>query len=135
VLEEECAWLAANDVFPRALLDRSREVATEAIRDVKPVFIHGDLQVAHVLLDAGRLTGVLDWSEGGQGDPAYDLATLTLGHPEHLAHVLEGYGGDVDPAVIRGWRAMRSLTAIRWLLEHGYDPAAPGCEIDVLKRL
>ena len=135
VLDDECAWLAANDVLPRELLDRSREVAAEAVREVEPVFVHGDLQVAHVLLDDGRVTGVLDWSEGGRGDPAYDLAILTLGHPEHLADVLEGYGGTVDAAVIRGWWAMRSLTAIRWLLEHGYDPAAPGCEIDVLKRL
>lgn len=135
VLEDECAWLAANDVLPRALLDRSRTRAEEAVREVTPVFIHGDLQVAHVLLEDGRVTGVLDWSEGGQGDPAYDLATLTLGHPEHLGDVLAGYGGDIDAAVIRGWWAMRSLTAIRWLIEHGYDPAAPGCEVDVLKRL
>jgi hypothetical protein len=28
---------------------------------------------------------------------------------------------------------MRSLRAIRWLIEHGYDPASPGCEVDVLK--
>jgi len=35
--------------------------------------------------------------------------------------------------VIRGWWSLRSLTAIRWLAEHGFDPAAPGCEVDVLK--
>jgi hypothetical protein len=23
--------------------------------------------------------------------------------------------------------------AIRWLSDHGFDPAAPGCEIDVLR--
>jgi len=28
---------------------------------------------------------------------------------------------------------MRSLLAIRWLVEHGFDPSAPGCEVDVLK--
>ena len=31
-----------------------------------------------------RVTGVIDWSEAGQGDALYDLATLTLGHEEHL---------------------------------------------------
>jgi hypothetical protein len=35
--------------------------------------------------------------------------------------------------VVRAWWSLRSLTAIRWLVEHGFDPAAPGCEIDVLK--
>jgi hypothetical protein len=63
----------------------------------------------------------------------YDLASLTLGHPEHLDDVLSGYGATVDLEVIRGWWSLRSLTAIRWLVEHGFDPSAPGCEIDVLK--
>jgi len=22
---------------------------------------------------------------------------------------------------------------VRWLVEHGFDPSAPGCEIDVLR--
>jgi aminoglycoside phosphotransferase (APT) family kinase protein len=44
------------------------------------VFIHGDLQVVHVLDDGGEASGVGDWSEGGKGDAMYDLATLTLAH-------------------------------------------------------
>ena len=77
--------------------------------------------------------GVLDWSEAGRGDPAYDLAVLTMGHREHLDDVLDGYGGDVDLDVVRGWWSLRSLTAIRWLGDHGFDPFAPGCEVDVLR--
>jgi hypothetical protein len=38
---------------------------------------------------------VIDWSEGGQGDALYDLASLTLGHKEHLGDVVAGYGTDV----------------------------------------
>jgi len=95
--------------------------------------MHGDLQVAHVFVDDDHVTGVLDWSEAGRGDAMYDLASLTLGHPEHLDDVLAGYGATVDLEVIRGWWSLRSLTAIRWLVEHGFDPSAPGCEIDVLK--
>jgi hypothetical protein len=38
---------------------------------------------------------------------------------------------DVDHDVIRAWWSLRSLTAIRWLVEHGFDPSSPGCEIDV----
>jgi aminoglycoside phosphotransferase (APT) family kinase protein len=98
------------------------------------VFMHGDLQVAHVFFEDDEVTGVLDWSEAGQGDALYDLASLTLGHPEHLDDVLAGYGTDVDLDAIRGWWSLRSLTAVRWLVEHGFDPSLPGCEIDVLKR-
>ena len=132
-LDRECAWLLANDVLPTDLVSRNREAAETALRPWTPVFMHGDLQVAHVFVDGDEVTGVLDWSEAGRGDALYDLATLTLGHPEHLGDVVAGYGADVDLDVIRGWWSLRSLTAIRWLVEHGFDPSAPGCEIDVLR--
>ena len=132
-LDAECAWLLANDVLPNDLVTRDRQIAEAALRRWKPVFIHGDLHIAHVLVDGDRITGVVDWSEASQGDATFDLASLTLGHPEHLSDVIAGYGADVDHDVIRAWWSLRSLTAIRWLVEHGFDPSAPGCEIDVLK--
>jgi aminoglycoside phosphotransferase (APT) family kinase protein len=133
MLEEECAWLLANDVLPGDLVTRNRRLAEGALRPSTPVFMHGDLQVAHVFVEDDEVTGVLDWSEAGQGDALYDLASLTLGHPEHLEDVVAGYGVEVDLDVIRGWWSLRSLTAIRWLVEHGFDPLAPGCEVDVLR--
>ncbi len=54
------------------------------------MFTHGDLQVAHVFVDGDEITGVVDWSEAGQGDALYDLASLTLGHQEHLGDVVAG---------------------------------------------
>jgi aminoglycoside phosphotransferase (APT) family kinase protein len=132
-LDAECAWLLANEVLPADLITRNRQVAEAALRPWTPAFMHGDLQIAHVFVDGDEITGVLDWSEAGQGDAMYDLASLTLGHPDHLGDVIDGYGGDVDHDVIRAWWSLRSLTAIRWLVGHGFDPAAPGCEIDVLR--
>ena len=131
-LEADCAWLIAHEVVPAAVVTRNREVAEAAFRLYTPVFTHGDLQLTHVFVDGDEVTGVLDWSEAGLGDPLFDLAILTLGHEERLEQVLAGYGMDVDLGVIRGWWSLRSLTAIRWLLEHGFDPAAPGAEVDVL---
>ncbi len=131
-LDEECAWLLANDVLPADLVTRNRQVAGAALRPWTPVFMHGDLQVAHVFVDGDRVTGVLDWSEAGQGDPMYDVASLTLVHPAHLGEFQDGYG-DLDLDVVRGWWSLRSLTAIRWLVEHGFDPMTPGGEVDVLK--
>ena len=132
-LDSECTWLLANDVLPADLVRRNREVAEAALRPWKPVFMHGDLQIAHVFVDGDAITGVVDWSEAGQGDAMHDLASLTLGHPERLSDVIVGYGADVDHDAIRAWWSLRSLTAIRWLVEHGFDPSLPGCEIDVLR--
>jgi aminoglycoside phosphotransferase (APT) family kinase protein len=132
-LDSECEWLLANHVLPDDLVARNHRVAQAALRPWTPVFMHGDLQVAHVFVDGDEVTGILDWSEAGQGDGMYDLASLTLGHPGHLDDVVAGYGGDVDLDAVRGWWSLRSLTAIRWLVEHGFDPATPGCEIDVLR--
>lgn len=132
-LEAECDWLAANDVLPIDLVTRNRRIAETALRAWTPVFTHGDLQVDHVFIDAAKITGVVDWSEAGQGDALYDLAMLTLGHEERLRDVVAGYGTDVDLDVIRAWWSWRSLIAIRWLVEHGFDPFSPGCEVDVLR--
>ncbi|KRC87262.1 aminoglycoside phosphotransferase [Terrabacter sp. Root85] len=133
-LDAECTWLLTNDVLPAELVTRNRELAESALRPWTPVFMHGDLQVAHVFVEGDEITGILDWSEAGRGSAMYDLSSLTLGHPEHVADVVDGYGADaVDLDVVRAWWSLRSLTAIRWLVEHGFDPAAPGCEIDVLK--
>jgi aminoglycoside phosphotransferase len=132
-LDEECAWLVTSGTLPADLVTRNRQVAEAAFRPWTPAFTHGDLQVDHVFVDGDKITGVLDWSEAGQGDGLYDLATLTLGHEEHLGDVVAGYGTDVDLDVIRGLWSLRCLSNIRWLTEHGFDPFLPGCEVDVLR--
>ena len=132
-LDGECEWLLANGVLPADMVTRNRQIAEAALRPWTPVFTHGDLHVAHVFADGDEITGVIDWTEAAPGDAHFDLASLTLGHREHLGDVVAGYGGDVDLDVIRAWWSLRSLRAARWLIEHGFDPASPGCEFDVLR--
>ncbi|MFE3229058.1 phosphotransferase [Nocardia sp. NPDC059228] len=132
-LDAECAWLVTNNVLPADIIARNRRTAEVALRPWTPVFTHGDLQLAHVFVDGDAITGVIDWSEAAQGDAMYDLATLTLGHPERLRDVASGYGTGVDLEVIRAWWSLRSLRGVRWLIDHGFDPTSPGCEIDVLR--
>ncbi|MEU7074096.1 aminoglycoside phosphotransferase family protein [Streptomyces narbonensis] len=132
-LDTECEQLATTDLLPADLITHHRRVAQAALRPWTPAFTHGDLQIAHVFVDGDQVTGIIDWSEAGQGDPLYDLATFTLGHEEHLDDVLAGYDTDIDLDVIHAWWSLRSLLAIRWLIEHGFDPFAPGCEADLLK--
>jgi aminoglycoside phosphotransferase (APT) family kinase protein len=132
-LDGECEWLVANAVLPAAVVERNRRLAETALRPWTPVFIHGDLQVDHVFVSGDTVTGVIDWSEGGQGDALFDLATLTLGHPEHLGDVITGYGSDVDLDLIRAWWALRCLGNVRWLVEHGYGPPDTYPEVAVLR--
>ena len=115
-LAGECEWLVANDVLPADVVRRNRRLAETALRAWTPVFIHGDLQVDHVFVAGDAVTGVIDWSEAAQGDALFDLATLTLGHAEHLGDVIAGYGTDVDRELIGAW----------WtLLRHRNDHHAP----------
>ena len=133
-LDRECEWLIANDVLPVDVISRNRQLAETALRPWTPVFIHGDLQVDHVFVVGDEISGVIDWSEASQGDAIFDLATLTLGHPEHLSDVVAGYGKDIDRDLIRAWWALRCLSNIRWLNEHGYGDFEEFPEVAVLRR-
>ncbi len=133
-LARGCEWLVANDVLPADLVTRNRRLAETALRPWTPVFIHGDLQVDHVFVVGDEVTGIIDWSEGAQGDALFDLATLTLGHPEHLDDVIAGYGTDVDRDLIRAWWSLRCLSNVRWLFEHGFGPPEHYPEVAVLRR-
>jgi aminoglycoside phosphotransferase (APT) family kinase protein len=132
-LSSECEWLVANDVLPAAVITRNRRLAEFALRAWTPVFIHGDLQVDHVFVAGDDVTGILDWSEASRGDALFDLATLTLGHPEHLGDVVAGYNADVDRDLIRAWWSLRCLSNIRWLVEHGFGPLDNMPEVAVLR--
>lgn len=132
-LEEECEWIVANDVLPANVVARNRRIAEIALRPWTPVFTHGDLQVAHIFVDGDEVTGVVDWSDSCQGDALFDLAILTLGHEEHLGDVVAGYGADVDLDVIQAWWSLRSLLAIRWLVEHGFGLPEKMPEVAVLR--
>lgn len=132
-LAQECIWLVANDVLPSQVVTRNRQLAEAAIRSWEPVFIHGDLHSEHVFVDGDKVTGIIDWSEAGQGDALYDLATLTLAHEEHLDDVIAGYGVEVDRDLIRAWWSWRSLVVVRWLFENGYGSPSQFPEVAVLR--
>ncbi|MFN8446496.1 MAG: phosphotransferase [Caldilineaceae bacterium] len=68
---------------------------------IAEVLIHGDYTIDNVLVDAGKLTGVIDWGRGDIGDPRYDLTLATrLQEPESaflndadFTAFYTGYGG------------------------------------------
>jgi aminoglycoside phosphotransferase (APT) family kinase protein len=65
-----------------------------------PTLVHADLGPEHILVDGGRITGVIDWTDARIGDAAIDLAWPLYGAPANFAAaVAEGYG--VDDALAR----------------------------------
>lgn len=111
-LDCEGAWLARRGVAPTGMIACNKRIAEIVLRSWAPVFIHGDLQASHVFIAGDEVTGVIDGPEAAQGDPLYDLATLTLGRPEHPDNVVEGYGADVDIDVIRAGWSLRSSRGV-----------------------
>jgi Ser/Thr protein kinase RdoA (MazF antagonist) len=93
------------------------------------VTLHGDCVPIHVRLnDADEVVGLLDLGDACRGDPAWDLAVLTMRSPERLSAVLDGYGADrpLRAWVDRSWpvyRALRLVAEVGWLAEHDFDPA------------
>jgi aminoglycoside phosphotransferase (APT) family kinase protein len=133
-LDDGCEWLAANEVLPADVITRHRRVAKTVLRPWTPVFTHGDLQVDHVFIDGDEVTGIIDWSGAARGDAMFDLAILTIGHPERLDDVVAGYGRDVELDMISAWWSFRCLEAVRWLAEHGFGPPEDMPEVALLSR-
>jgi len=73
------AQIRAAIVSLRAAIDVGAVTAAweSALRspewDHPPVWIHGDLDSRNLLVEAGRLTAVIDWGGLGVGDPACDV--------------------------------------------------------------
>lgn len=122
-LDADRDWLLEQALVDAHVVEAVHAIAADVLTDrmVTPVLTHRDLQAAHVFVDDGQVTGIIDWGDVGVGDGLYDVATLTGRHPDRLGDVLGGYG-DVERAVVRAWWAERFLGEPRWLVEHGFDP-------------
>jgi aminoglycoside 2''-phosphotransferase len=99
--------LVQTDVFPQVSepLRKSMCNLWEGFLDTgenlefKPVLIHGDLGVEHILVDpdSDRLMGVIDWGDARVGDPALDFTGLLAScSAEFVSQVLEFYAIPLD---------------------------------------
>jgi aminoglycoside phosphotransferase (APT) family kinase protein len=79
-----------------------------------PVWVHGDLLSGNLLLQAGRLTGVIDWGGAGVGDPACDLIVAWGVLPRETRNVFRAAVGvdDATWARGRGWALSVGLIAL-----------------------
>jgi aminoglycoside phosphotransferase (APT) family kinase protein len=90
------------------------------------VWIHGDLQPANLLVEHGRLSGVIDFDHLGVGDPAVDLICAWMLLPESVRPLLRAATG-VDNAT---WARGRA-----WALHVGLLMASRSANHPVLARL
>ncbi|NUP51860.1 MAG: phosphotransferase [Catenulispora sp.] len=92
-----------------------------------PVWVHGDLHPANVVVAEGTLAGVVDFEAVCAGDPAWDLAAAWVLLPSGAAsRFFDGYGR-VDEATFtraRGLAVMKSLFLM--LMGQNGDRGLPG---------
>lgn len=123
--------IAADGLALGVIDDQIAEAIKRVVRDrhdlvepAAPTFVHGDASTEHFLCGVLGVNGVIDFGDAGIGDPAYDLAVLTLWHDEKLNDVL----GDRDFGLwrdrIAAHRPVRLLAGANWLERHGYSPVA-----------
>jgi aminoglycoside phosphotransferase (APT) family kinase protein len=99
-------------------VDEVRAVWEDAVAapawDGTPLWLHGDLHPANVVVADGTLAGVIDLEEVCAGDPATDLAAVWILLPDGAAdRFFERY--PVDEATVRrarGWAVQRALFLI-----------------------
>jgi aminoglycoside phosphotransferase (APT) family kinase protein len=96
-----------------------------------PVWVHGDLLSGNLILQDGRLTGVIDWSGAGVGDPACDfLAAWGLIPREQRDTYRAGVGADdATWARGRGWALSVGLIILPYYRETNPALAATGLRL------
>ncbi|RCG19725.1 aminoglycoside phosphotransferase [Streptomyces diacarni] len=92
-----------------------------------PVWVHGDLHPANVLVAEGTLSGVVDFGDMCAGDPAWDLAAAWVLLPEGAAaRFFEAYAR-ADEAAIRRARGLAALKSLfLMLMGRNGDRGLPG---------
>jgi aminoglycoside phosphotransferase len=93
------------------------------------VLCHGDLKARHILVDDGRLAGVIDWGDALSGDPWFDIARFAHRSPEaSLSSLLRGY----RPAGEAAWKL--PLYEALWMLVDACVAHRHGHRVDATLR-
>jgi aminoglycoside phosphotransferase (APT) family kinase protein len=113
--EETRSCLAELDLDGRRIDTRRAaevwEAALAAEWRGEPVWFHGDIATGNLLIDAGRLSAVIDFGTSGVGDPACDLviAWVTLTGPAREAFRAAIAQDSAVWARARGWALWKAL--------------------------
>ncbi|WP_194910882.1 aminoglycoside phosphotransferase family protein [Catenulispora rubra] len=107
------------------------DAALKAEWDGEPVWFHGDIATGNLLIDAGRLSAVIDFGTSGVGDPACDLViawvTLTGEAREAFRAAMAQDAGMWARA--RGWALWKAMLQLSERVQ--LDPAL----VSVIERV
>lgn len=114
---------AARAILPAGTAGRLEAVWRSAVRapvwSSAPVWCHGDLHPANVLVDHSRISAVIDFGDLTAGDPATDLSVAwSLVPADARARFWDAYcdaGGTVGDALVvraRGWATLLGLLLV-----------------------
>lgn len=119
---------------PPPLVDELLERALRLPPASAAAICHGDLHFRQVLLDGGRLGGIIDWVDVCRGDPGIDLVLLwSFFPPEGRAEFLAEYGTVSEEALLRGRVLALFLSAV--LARYGRDRAMASVEAEAVAGL
>ncbi|MFE7359184.1 phosphotransferase, partial [Streptomyces sp. NPDC057543] len=118
-------------VVPDDLADDVRAVWDDAVAapawEGPPLWVHGDLHPANVVVSDGTLSGIVDFGAMFAGDPAWDLAAAWVLLPAGCASRFFNVYAQADEGTIRrarGLAAMKSLFLM--LMGQNGDRGLPG---------
>ena len=102
-MQERLQRLSSSTSLVTAEISHIWEAGLSASIDVCPTWLHGDLHPRNVLVQAGVISGVVDWGDITSGDCATDLASLWMlfADPEARKNALESYGVISEPTIQR----------------------------------
>ncbi|MCX5392263.1 aminoglycoside phosphotransferase family protein [Streptomyces sp. NBC_00094] len=120
-----------REVAPDGIADDIRAVWADAVAapgwEGPPLWVHGDLHPANVVVSDGTLSGVIDFGDMFAGDPAWDLAAAWVILPAGAAARFFDAYARADEATIRrarGLAALKSLFLV--LMGRSGDRGLPG---------
>ena len=95
--------------------------------DKPPVWVHGDLHPANVVVQDGTLAGVVDFGDMFAGDPAADLAAAWVLLPAGMADRFFDSYAEADVATVRRARGLAVLKSLfLMLMGQNGDRGLPG---------
>ena len=95
---------------------------------------HGDLHFRHVLVDGGRMSGVIDWIDLCRGEPALDLQVVWSVLPPDARPAFFAEYGEVDETTLLRARVIAFHLGAA-LLEFGHVEGLPSLEREALASL
>jgi aminoglycoside phosphotransferase (APT) family kinase protein len=100
-----------------------------------PIWTHGDLLRGNLLLRDGRLTGVIDWSGAGVGDPAADLIAAWSVLPADARETLREELSVDDAMWLRGRGLALSVALLQVPYYRETNPELAGNGLHIIEQV